>query len=95
MLFTFLILAFGCIFNTNVCESNIDSKQFLSNSLAMKPIIFGCDSCSMGEFCYVPADCGIYHPSCRGVCTPGCQKPEHCQSDETCFILPNFAYGYL
>ena len=87
MLSTFLILVFGCIFNTNVCESRID----VSTECKEDP-----SKCPIGTFCYVPRmDCGFYPPSCHGICQPGCQKPEHCQSDETCFILPNFAYGYF
>ena len=42
MLFTFLILAFGYIFNVDVCESKFDMKEFLSNPMAsiMKPITY-------------------------------------------------------
>ena len=32
MLFTFLILVFGCIFNANICESNIDFNKNLSGN---------------------------------------------------------------
>ena len=42
MLFTFLILAFGYIFNADVCESKFNMKEFLSNPMAsiMKPITY-------------------------------------------------------
>ena len=87
MLSTFLILVFGCIFNTNVCESRIDVS---------KGCIWNPSKCPIGTFCYVPPmDCGFYPPSCHGICQPGCQKPEHCQSEETCFIPPNAGIGYF
>ena len=87
MLSTFLILVFGFIFNINVCESRIDVS---------KGCIWNPSKCPIGTFCYVPPmDCGFYPPSCHGICQPGCQKPEHCQSEETCFIPPNAGIGYL
>ena len=87
MLSTFLILAFGFIFNINVCESRIDVS---------KGCIWNPSKCPIGTFCYVPPmDCGFYPPSCHGICQPGCQKPEHCQSEETCFIPPNAGIGYF
>ena len=87
MLFAFLILVFGCIFNTNVCESRID----VSTGCKEDP-----SKCPIGTFCYVPRiDCGFYPPSCNGICKPGCQKPEHCQSEEKCFIPPKMGIGYF
>ena len=96
MLFTFLILVFGGILNITVCESKIDTSK------PWKPIISGCiqdpTKCPIGTFCYVPReDCGFYPPSCNGICRPkpGCQKPEHCESEEKCFIPPNMKIGYF